>query len=76
MEATYLINTEIVSLLMNDLKPDCREILTQFYFINGSMAELKDIFNVNSIQAAKNKKGRCLQYLVELYKEKSPDQFN
>jgi len=34
------------------------------------MAELKDIFNVNSIQTAKNKKGRCLQYLIKIFKEK------
>lgn len=76
LETKYLINVEVITLLMNDLKPDCREILTQYYFINRSITELKTIFNVSNIQSIKNKKGRCLHYLVKLFKEKAPDQFN
>lgn len=72
LETNYLINAEVVTLLLNDLKPDCRDILNQYYYINKSLAELKDIFNVNNIQSIKNKKGRCLQYLVKLFKEKGP----
>jgi hypothetical protein len=34
------------------------------------MAELMEIFSVNSIQAAKNKKWRCMNYLIKLFKEK------
>lgn len=66
----YLINVEIVTLLMNELQEDCRKILTEYYYHNRSMAELKEMFNVNSIQAAKNKKWRCLNYLVKLFKER------
>ena len=66
----HIINVEIVTLLMNELQEDCRKILTEYYFNNRSMAELKDMFNVNSIQAAKNKKYRCLNYLTKLFKEK------
>lgn len=66
----YLINVEIVTLLMNELGDDCRRILTEYYYNKRSMAELKDMFNVNSIQAAKNKKWRCLNYLERLFKEK------
>ena len=66
----YLINVEIVTLLMNELQDDCRKILVEYYYNNRSMAELKDMFNVNSIQAAKNKKWRCLTYLERLFKEK------
>ncbi len=65
-----LINVEVVSLLMNELQEECQRILIEFYFNNRSMAELKDMFNVNSVQAAKNKKWRCLGYLVKLFKEK------
>jgi DNA-directed RNA polymerase specialized sigma24 family protein len=66
----YLLNTEVVSLLMRELGEDCKNILTEYYFNNRSMAELKEIFNVNSIQAAKNKKWRCMNYLVKVAKEK------
>lgn len=67
----YLINVEIVSLLMNELSDGCRKILNEYYCNNRSMAELKEIFNVNSVQAAKNKKWRCLNYLERLFKAKS-----
>src|SRR3989337_3175001 len=66
----YLINVEIVTLLLNELKDDCRNVLTEFYYNGKSMSELKAIFNVNSIKAAKNNKWRCLGYLVKLFKER------
>src|SRR5690606_303649 len=66
----FLINIEIVTVMMRELPENCRRILTEFYFNNRSMAELKDMFNVNSIQAAKNKKWRCLTYLERIFKEK------
>ena len=66
----FVIDVKIVTLLMNELKEDCRKILVEYYYNNRSMAELKDMFNVNSIQAAKNKKWRCLNYLSKLFKEK------
>jgi RNA polymerase sigma factor (sigma-70 family) len=69
-DINYLINAEVVALLMPELKEDCRDMLTEYYFNKKSMAELKDIFKVGSIQAAKNKKERCLTYLTKLVKEK------
>jgi RNA polymerase sigma factor (sigma-70 family) len=66
----YLKNIEVVTQLMSELQEDCRKILIEYYYNNKSMIELKDIFNVNSVQAAKNKKWRCLGYLVKLFKEK------
>jgi RNA polymerase sigma factor (sigma-70 family) len=65
-----LANEELISRLLQELKPDCREILIEFYVNNRSMSELMTMFNVNSIQAAKNKKWRCLGYLVKLFREK------
>jgi len=67
---SYLIDVEIITLLMNELKEDCRRILTEYYYNNRSMAELKEMFNVSSIQAAKNKKLRCMGYLVRLCNER------
>ena len=70
LELNTLINIESVSLVMQGLGEDCRNVLKEYYFNNRSMSELKDIFNVNSVQAAKNKKWRCMNYLVKLFKEK------
>lgn len=69
-DINYLVKVEVVSLLMDELGEDCRNILVEYYFNNKSMLELKEIFNVNSIQAVKNKKWRCLNYLERLFKEK------
>jgi len=66
----FLINVEIVTILMNELGEDCRKILIEYYYNDRSMAELMEIFNVNSIQAAKNKKWRCMNCLIKLFKEK------
>jgi hypothetical protein len=69
-DTKYLLNVELVGKLMGELKDECRDILIEYYYNNRSMAELKDIFNVNSIQAVKNKKYRCLGYLVKIFKNK------
>jgi RNA polymerase sigma factor (sigma-70 family) len=65
----YLKNIERVTLLLEQLQSDCKKILVEFYYHNRSMAELKDLFQLNSIQATKNKKWRCLSYLVRIFKE-------
>lgn len=67
----YMLDVEIITLLMSELKNDCRTLLTEYYFNNRSMEQLKTIFNVNSVQAAKNKKWRCLNYLKRLFLERS-----
>ena len=69
-DINYLLRVEVVSILMGELGEDCRNILIEYYFKNKSMSELKEMFNVNCIQAAKNKKWRCLTYLERLCKEK------
>jgi RNA polymerase sigma factor (sigma-70 family) len=66
----YLKNVHVVTQLIDKLQEDCRRILVEYYYNNKSMSELKSMFNVNSIQAAKNKKWRCLSYLVKLFKER------
>jgi RNA polymerase sigma factor (sigma-70 family) len=53
----------ISSILASELREECREILVKFYFEGQSMKQLQEYFNVNSEQAAKNKKMRCLNYL-------------
>lgn len=65
----YLKNIERVNQLMDRLQEDCKRILVEFYYNSRSMDELKDLFQLNSVQATKNKKWRCLSYLVRLFKE-------
>ncbi|HTF18209.1 MAG TPA: RHS repeat-associated core domain-containing protein [Chryseolinea sp.] len=46
----YLIDVEVVGLLMTELSEDCQRILIEFYFNSRSMEELKVMFDVNSVQ--------------------------
>jgi RNA polymerase sigma factor (sigma-70 family) len=63
------INTEIVGILLQKLDEECRQYLQEYYFHGRRMKELMANSTVNSIQAAKNKKYRCMNRLRELYKE-------
>ncbi|MEJ1241855.1 sigma-70 family RNA polymerase sigma factor [Chryseolinea sp. T2] len=56
----------VATALMDKLGPECREVLVEFYFNNKSMRELQARYDVNSEQAMKNKKMRCLKYLRDL----------
>jgi len=60
------INTEALKIVFSKLDKNCKKILTQFYYEKKSMAEIKESFNLGSIQAAKNKKYRCLKSLSKL----------
>lgn len=69
-EINYLQHVEVVSKLMSELQEDCQTILIEYYYNNKSMEQIRQLFRLNSIQAAKNKKWRCLGYLIRLFKEK------
>lgn len=69
-ETRYIHHVEVVSRLMNELQEDCRTILTEYYYNRKSMDEIRQLFRLNSVQAAKNKKWRCLGYLMKLFKDK------
>jgi RNA polymerase sigma factor (sigma-70 family) len=69
-DVAYVRNADLVSGLMQQLKEDCARILTEYYYNNRPMAELQEMFRLSSIQATKNKKWRCLTYLVKLLKQK------
>lgn len=51
---------------LNEMGPDCRELLRLFYFERWSMEEIRSHYQLGSVQAAKNKKARCLCSLREL----------
>jgi RNA polymerase sigma factor (sigma-70 family) len=70
-DIAYIQYADMVLGLMEQLREDCRKILNEYYYNNRSMAELQEMFALNSIQATKNKKWRCLGYLVKLLQEKS-----
>lgn len=55
--------------LINQLKEDCRKVLIDFYYYNASIKDIMERFDLGSIQAAKNKKYRCMNYLVQLCNE-------
>lgn len=55
--------------IINTLSGDCARILVYYYYENSSMDQLKETFGLGSIQAAKNKKYRCLKYLARKISE-------
>lgn len=67
---TYITNTKLLHDLISLLSEDCRRILTNFYFHKKNMSEIKAIFNLNSDQAARTKKYRCLTKLIAHFKSK------
>lgn len=48
---------------------DCKEVLTDYYYNNLTSKEIMEKFGLGSEQAAKNKKYRCMQSLIKLFKE-------
>lgn len=62
--------TEKLKEVMSLLGDSCKRILMDFYYHNYSMEEIKNEYGLGSIQAAKNKKYRCLSSLVALCKTK------
>ena len=47
---------------------ECREVLTDYYYNNLSSKDIMEKFGLGSEQAAKNKKYRCMQSLIKLFK--------
>lgn len=65
----YLLRIRSVGILIDQLKPDCRRIITEFYVNNKSLEQLRQMFNVSNIQVMKVKKSRCLTYLKRRFAE-------
>ena len=63
------VNAELLRNIVSKMNFDCFKILSMFYYDSFSMEEIKYHFNLGSIQAAKNKKYRCLQGLMKKVKE-------
>ena len=67
-EENWLETDEIIraSLVFNQLKERCREVLTAFYFGNQSLSQIAERFGYSSVEYAKLAKFRCFQNLKEL----------
>jgi len=55
--------------VINQLSPDCQQILTWYYFEELSMKEIAKRMNYASAQVAKNRKSSCLKKLRSLMKQ-------
>ncbi|MBO6516479.1 MAG: sigma-70 family RNA polymerase sigma factor [Bacteroidia bacterium] len=49
-----------------NLGKECQSILIQFYYDKMTMQQLQEFYELSSIQAAKNKKHRCLKKLADM----------
>ncbi len=63
------LDSSLVKRVLAELSQECESLLIGFYYYKKSFAELQLQFGVGSIQAIKNKKGRCLKYLMTLLKD-------
>ncbi len=54
---------QFVVRLLEKLSDDCRRLIELFYFRQMRMAQIKEVFNLGSEQAAKNKKNLCMKKL-------------
>ncbi|MEO1053145.1 MAG: sigma-70 family RNA polymerase sigma factor [Bacteroidota bacterium] len=68
---------KVIRAIIEDLPSDCQKIIKHFYYENQSLEVIQRNFNLGSVQAAKNKKYRCMKALLKLFKEKGikPDTF-
>ncbi len=60
---------KLVRNLIDKLGKSCQRLILLFYFKKKSMEEIKKEFGLGSVQAAKNKKYRCMQELQGLFKK-------
>lgn len=70
LQNSSYIDDQLLANTMKGLGSDCVKILVGFYYDKMSMKEIMETFNLGSVQAAKNKKMRCLRYLMNLVKKK------
>ncbi len=54
---------QFVVKLLEKLNDDCRRLIELFYFRQMKMVKIKEVFNLGSEQAAKNKKNLCMKKL-------------
>lgn len=67
-EVKNIIHPTKIRNLLKELSPDCQELMKLVYFQSASMEEVATSFKLSSRQAAKNKKWRCIQRLIDIIK--------
>ncbi|MEL7146611.1 MAG: sigma-70 family RNA polymerase sigma factor [Bacteroidota bacterium] len=68
--ANKRLDAQYLSEVMDEMNKECRSVLSSFYYENKSMQEIQQDFGLGSVQAAKNKKSRCLKKLISLFQQK------
>lgn len=61
---------KVIHQLIDELPYECQQVLHMFYFEQKSMREIQEAFKLGNINSAKNKKYRCVQNLIEIFKKK------
>ena len=64
-----VIQGKVIEQLLGQLGANCQKILRLYYIEEKSIAEIKEFYQLGSDQAAKTKKYRCMQKLIELFKK-------
>lgn len=69
-EDIEILNEPLLDDVISQLKPECVAVLKAYYYKDQSMKEIMTLFELGSEQAAKNKKLRCLRYLMKIVKSR------
>lgn len=70
-ESELPLNLDLLRATFNELKEDCKQLLTGFYYEKKSISELQKATGMNSEQVVKNKKARCLGYLMKIIEQRN-----
>lgn len=66
-EEFNLPSDEEIQAMVNELDPECKDIMIDFYYLKISMKELAERYNIASEGAARKRKFKCLQKLKKLF---------
>lgn len=67
-EKEAIVRLDLLKKVTDRLSTDCQDLLKSFYFRKSSMDEIAKKHKLGSVQAAKNKKWRCLKVLMTIVK--------
>jgi len=70
-EESFNVNPERLESIFKELKADCQRLLLAFYYRKLSIREIQQELKMNSEQVVRNKKKRCLNYLMNIVQRKN-----
>ena len=68
-----LIQKRLLRTLFGQISPDCRKIISLYYYQNWSMEMIRKEMDYANTKVTRNKKYKCMQRLIEVFKKHQID---